>query len=406
MRFHYRAYQLDGKIIEGTMEAATPAEALAYLGSRGLKPVSLKIAGGIKEKTLGKVFKKSISVSDKIFLTKYLSLMLKVGTDLFKAIGILVEDFDKPAIKALLLEIRSNLEKGNPFYTTFAKYPKYFSPVFVNLIKAGEASGNLERVLGELSVSLEKENDLRHKIKSALIYPIILVFLSIAILILLISVVLPKIANVFMSGGIQPPLFSKIVFTVGIFVNQYIWFFLGILIILGAGGWYFFSNTLIGRKISHHFVAKLPVVSRVLEKMALQRFASTFSSLLRAGLPILDSLEITAQVTGFEELKSALIRISREGVAKGLLIGDAFRRETIFPRVVVNLIAISEKAGHIEDILMTLADFYEAEVESSVKVLVSFLEPVLLLGIGVIIGTIALSIIMPVYQLVGAVSQF
>ena len=388
------------------MEAATPAEVLAYLGSRGLKPISLKVSGGIGEKSFGKVFKKSISVSDKIFLTKYLSLMLRVGTDLFKAIGVLIEDFDKPAIKALLLEIRSNLEKGNPFYTTFLKYPKYFSPVFVNLIKAGEASGNLERVLGELSVSLEKENDLRHKIKSALIYPIILVLLSFVILLLLISVVLPKIANVFLSGGMEPPLFSKIVFTTGIFINQYIWFFLGGLIIFGVGNWYFFSNTLAGRKIFHHFISKLPVISQVLEKIALQRFASTFSSLLRAGLPILDSLEITAQVAGFEGLKDALIRISREGVAKGLTIGDAFRRETIFPRVVVNLIAISERAGHMEDILLTLADFYESEVESSVKTLVSFLEPILLLGIGVIIGTIALSIIMPVYQLVGAVSQF
>ncbi len=406
MRFRYTASQADNKITEGTIEAATPAEALAYLGSRGLKPISLKVSGGIGEKSFGKVFKKSISVSDKIFLTKYLSLMLRVGTDLFKAIGVLIEDFDKPAIKALLLEIRSNLEKGNPFYTTFLKYPKYFSPVFVNLIKAGEASGNLERVLGELSVSLEKENDLRHKIKSALIYPIILVVLSFVILILLISVVLPKIANVFLSGGMEPPLFSKIVFTTGIFINQYIWFFLGGLIIFGVGNWYFFSNTLAGRKIFHHFISKLPVISQVLEKIALQRFASTFSSLLRAGLPILDSLEITAQVAGFEGLKDALIRISREGVAKGLTIGDAFRRETIFPRVVVNLIAISERAGHMEDILLTLAAFYESEVESSVKTLVSFLEPILLLGIGVIIGTIALSIIMPVYQLVGAVSQF
>ncbi|MEK7144226.1 MAG: type II secretion system F family protein [Patescibacteria group bacterium] len=406
MRFRYTASQADDKITEGTIEAATPAEVLAYLGSRGLKPISLKVSGGIGEKSFGKVFKKSISVSDKIFLTKYLSLMLRVGTDLFKAIGVLIEDFDKPAIKALLLEIRSNLEKGNPFYMTFLKYPKYFSPVFVNLIKAGEASGNLERILGELSVSLEKENDLRHKVKSALIYPIILVLLSFVILILLISVVLPKIANVFLSGGMEPPLFSKIVFTTGIFINQYIWFFLGGLIIFGVGNWYFFSNTLAGRKIFHHFISKLPVISQVLEKIALQRFASTFSSLLRAGLPILDSLEITAQVAGFEGLKDALIRISREGVAKGLTIGDAFRRETIFPRVVVNLIAISERAGHMEDILLTLADFYESEVESSVKTLVSFLEPILLLGIGVIIGTIALSIIMPVYQLVGAVSQF
>jgi len=151
----------------------------------------------------------------------------------------------------------------------------------------------------------------------------------------------------------------------------------------------------------YRFAMKLPVIKNVLKQMALQRFASTLSSLLMAGLSILDSLEITAQTVGFEDLKNSLMRVSREGIAKGLTIGEAFRRETIFPRVVVNLMAISEKAGHIENILLALADFYEGEIETAVKTMVSFLEPVMLMAIGIIIGTIAVSIIVPIYQLVG-----
>ena len=147
------------------------------------------------------------------------------------------------------------------------------------------------------------------------------------------------------------------------------------------------------------FIDKIPVVKNVLKQLAFQRFASTLSSLLKAGLPILDALEITASTVGSEELKNSLVRISREGIAKGLTIGEAFRREAVFPRVIVNLMAISEKAGHIEDILNTLAGFYEAEAETSVKTMVTFLEPALLLIMGLVIGTIALAIILPIYQL-------
>jgi len=402
MRFHYIASRPNGKIIEGDFEGNGPAEVLEYLASQGLKPISIKVVKGVEE--LGKksfIFKKGITINDKVFLTKYLSLMLKVGTDLLKAIDILIADLENQTLKALLIEIRGNLEKGKPFYSTFLKYPKYFSPVFVNLIKAGEASGNLERVFEDLSASLEREQDLRRKIKAAFTYPVILLIASFAILILLISFVLPKIATVFTSANIKPPLFSKIVISVGLFINHYIWFFLIFLIILVISLWYLFTKTPSGKRILYQFALKLPIIKNVLKQIALQRFASTLSSLLKAGLPILDALEITSQTVGYGEMKDSLLRISREGITKGLTVGEAFRREAVFPRVVVNLMSISEKAGHIEDILSTLATFYEGEIETEIKTLVSFLEPVLLLGIGLVIGTIAISVIVPIYQLVG-----
>ena len=402
MRFHYIASQPTGKVIEGDFEASGPAEVLEYLANQGLRPISIKIVKGVEEVGRGLfIFRKGIRVADKVFLTKYLSLMLKVGTDLLKAIDILIVDLDNPEMKALLIEIRGALEKGRPFYSTFLKYPKYFSPVFVNLIKAGETSGNLEKVFEDLTVSLEKEQDLRRKIKSALTYPIILLIASFSVLILLVSFAVPKIATVFASASVKPPLFSRMVISTGLFISDYIWFFLIFLGILIVSLWYLFAKTASGKRILYQFALKLPVIKTVLKQIALQRFAATLSSLLRAGLPILDSLEITAQTVGFGELKDSLMRISREGVAKGLTIGEAFRREAVFPRVVVNLMAISEKAGHIEDILSTLANFYGGEIEAAIKTMVSFLEPALLVGIGIIIGTIAISIIVPIYQLVG-----
>ncbi len=403
MRFHYTAsQQSDGKIIEGDTDAASPSEVLQVLMSKGLRPISIKSVKSVMG-VGGKIFGQTVTVSDKVFLTRYLSLMLKSGTDLFSAINILINDFDKPALKALLIEIRTNLEKGNPFYTTFVNYPNYFSPVFINLIKAGEVSGNLSQVLDNLSVSLTKEQELRSKVTAALIYPVILLGMSFLMLLLLATFALPKIAGVFSGSGFTPPLFSRIVFAVGLTLNQYAIIVFPAIAIGVFGGWYFLLKTNSGKKTMSFIATKLPVINNVMERMALERFASTLSSLMKAGLPIITSLEITADAVGSEKIKASLQRISREGLAKGLTLGEAFRREAVFPLVVTNLIAISEKAGHIEDILQTLATFYESEVDASVKTMVSLIEPALLLMIGLLVGTIALSVIVPIYQLVGGV---
>jgi len=400
MKFHYIASDPTGRIIEDNYEALNSYDVLNFLAKKGLRPISIKIARNI-DINFKKFFGQKITIEDKIFLTKYLSLMLKAGTDLFKAITILIQDFEKPVLKALLIEIENTLEKGQPFYITFSKYPRYFSSVFVNLIKAGEVSGNLEEVFYNLSISLQKDQELYGRVRSAFIYPIILMSVSTLILLLLVSFALPKVADVFMKSGFEVPIFSKVVFTIGLFMNDYKLFIFPGLFILAVSLWYFFSKTIPGRQIVSRFINKTPLVNKVMKEMALQRFASTLSSLMKAGLPILDSLEITAESVGSEELRQALLRISREGVAKGLTIGEAFRKEPFFPMTITNLIAVSEKAGHTEDILNTLAEFYTTEIDGRVKNLVTFLEPILLLGIGIIIGTIALAVIVPVYQLVG-----
>ncbi|MBI3045987.1 MAG: type II secretion system F family protein [Candidatus Harrisonbacteria bacterium] len=401
MKFHYIASQADGRVTEGELEARGSAEVLQFLAGKGWRPVSIKV---LKAYDIGgtKVFGQTISISDKVFLSRYLALMLKAGTDLFRAIDILINDFDKPILKALLIEIKTNLEKGNPFYTTFAKYPKYFSVTFVNLIKAGEASGNLTEVLDNLSVSLGKEQELKNKVQGALIYPIILLVMSFLMLILLVTFALPKIANIFISSGIRPPIFSRIVFGVGLFLNANALIIFPLLAAVAVGGWYFI-NSYLGKKTLSFLSARLPVIKNVSKQLALQRFTSTLASLMKSGLPIIESLEITADAVGSEKMRDSLRRIAREGIAKGLTIGEAFRREPEFPLVVTNLIAVSERAGHIEEILKTLSLFYESEVDSALKVLVAFIEPILLLFIGVMIGTIAVSVIVPIYQLVGGI---
>jgi type IV pilus assembly protein PilC len=401
MKFHYVASNQNGALGEGNEDAASTGELLALLASRGLKPISIKQLKGSDAITYSSGFLgRKITVSDKIFLTKYLSIMLKVGIDLFQAINILLADFEKSTLRALLAEIRDNLERGQPFYATFAHYPQFFSPVFVNLVKAGEASGNLDTVFSELTDNLGKEKELRNKIRGALVYPLMLFAMSIGILLFLTTFALPKLANVFTGGGFEPPLFSRVVFGVGLFINDNIWIIIGVAILLGIAAW-IFGRSLTGKRFFSALALHTPVVKKVIYNLAIQRFATTFASLLRAGVPILEALRITADTVGHPGIKASILRIADEGVAKGLTLGEAFRKETIFPFVVTNLVAISEKAGHLDEILETLGKFYEAEIDSSIKSAVAFIEPVLLLFIGAVIGTIALAIIVPVYQLVG-----
>ena len=385
-------------IVEDQVTAKDIGEVLDLLTTHNLKPVSIKpVRRSVL--TAKSIFKGRITLTDQIFLSKYLSLMLKLGTNLLQAITILIEDFQKPVLRSFLFEVRSNLERGRPFYSTFSNYPNVFNKVYVNLIRAGEASGNLEKVFTHLTESLSKEKILRSQIRGALIYPALLMGTSVLILVFLVTFALPRIAGVFLESGFEPPVFSRVVFSVGLFFGS-IGVPLLILLVVGmVAAFFLYRLSPLFKKILFSVISELPVVRDVVKKIALQRFAATLTSLIKAGLPLTEALSITAGTVGHVELERALNRIANEGLAQGLTIGEAFKREPVFPRTVANLMAISEKAGHIEDVLGTLSDFYTSEIDSALKTMVSVLEPVLLLFIGFVIGGIALAIIVPIYQL-------
>jgi type II secretory pathway component PulF len=399
MLFHYVAADEAGKMTEGDYEADVLADVLRFLGGKELRPISVKPMNQVKVGFWAGIFGGDINTSDKVFLTKYLALMLRVGTDLLSAINILIMDFDKPAMRNFLLEVREDLSKGQPFYAAFARHPKDFSPTVINLVKAAETSGSLEKTFQDLSVSLERDAEIQSKIKSAMIYPIVLICIATAILTFLVTFALPKVANVFSQSGINPPWFSQIVFTVGLFIGANIFVILpGALIAVGVFMWVV-TKTEPGKKAFSRLLSSLPLVRTVYQELAIQRMASTISSLMRAGLPIVQTITIAAETVGMDSYRDALLRIANEGLSKGLTIGEAFRRETIFPKMVSNLVAISEQAGHLDEVLDTLAQFYESNIDANIKALVSLLEPAMLLVMGVMVGVIALSIIVPIYQL-------
>ncbi len=401
MRFKYSAFKNNGEAVEGDIDVKDKVEVLKFLESKGLKPISIKLINIKNTKIELGLFGQKITLSDKLFLTKYISLMLKAGMDIFKTVDILIADFDKPAMKAFLGEVRTGLEKGQQLHSVFEKYPVFFSKIFVNLIKAGESSGNLDGVFSDLNMTLTKENELRGKIKAALIYPCLLLGVAMIILIFLLTFALPKIAGVFTGSGFNPPLFSKVVFAIGLFLGNNIVLFIGGGMSLSLGIFFFLAKTVKGRNLWQKMLDNAPLIKKIRQEIALERFATTFSTLLRSGVPITDAIEMSADIVGSKAMERDLRKIAKEDLVKGLTIGEAFKASNSFPKTVSTLIAISEKTGHLDEILNTLAGFYDTEVDTSLKTLVSFLEPVLLMLIGGVVGTIALAIIVPIYQLVG-----
>ncbi len=397
MLYHYLASDKSGKIVEADFDADSLNQVLQYLSGRELRPVSVK---EIKETSAGRgMFFGKINVTDKVFITKYLALMLRVGTDLLSAINILIADFEKPSVRNFLLEVRDNLGRGQPFYKAFEVHKNIFSPTFINLVKAAEMSGNLQATFEDLSEDLLRQAELQSRIRSAIVYPIILLCAALTIVVFLVTFALPRIAKVFSDSGIQPPFFSRIVFGVGLFLGSNITILLPLLFAVVGAGLYVYFKTIIGKKIVNRILSKTPFIREIYVELAIQRLASTMGSLMKAGLPIIETINVAADTVGLPEFSDSLKRIANEGLAKGLTIGEAFKRETIFPKVVTNLIAISEKAGHLEEVLTTLSDFYAANIDSSIKSIVSFLEPALLLLMGAMVAVIALSIIVPIYQL-------
>lgn len=402
MLFHYIASDKDGRTIEDSGDFKDASAVLDFIKSQGWLPIKIRQAKTLVS-NLNKSISSPINLTDKIFLTKYLALMLKSGTDLFKAIDILMEDFKKPAMKSLLLEMRENLEKGMPFYTTFEKYDRIFSPVFTNLIRAGETSGNLDKIFKDLSDSLEKKRELRQKIRSALTYPVLLIFSSFAILFLLVTFAIPRVSSMFAESGIKLSSITAIIFGISNFFSNFgieiMVFF--IIIIIGGVAVLRFSKS--GRLFFNRIIYKIPIVRDILKKTAYQSFCVTFGSLMKAGLPILDNLKITSSAIAYDEMREALMRIADDGLSKGLTLGDAFRREMVFSQAIRTLIVVGEQSGHIDEIIGTLAEFYESEIDASVKSVVSLVEPIMLLFIGLIVGGIALAVVLPVYQFVGQV---
>lgn len=398
----YEAYNKENKIVQGEYEASSREEMMEYLTKRYLTPISVKsISEASKKKDILSidVFSK-VTTTDIVFLVRNLATTVKAGLSIVESLDILIKDTKNKLMKKILQSAQAMIKNGQSLSVAFDAYKNLFPPIFIGMIKAGEVSGQLEKTLSELGRYLSKEYSLKSKVKSALIYPIILLIASTVVVVLMLMFVLPKLTASFAASGVALPWITKVF----LFISSILtWSFIAD-IIVAVGIIYFFSyfrKTKIGKKFFFVIVSHTPVANELVKKVALVHFARTFGNLIGSGISAVESLAIASESINNNSYTNAINK-TIEDVKNGIPLSRSLSDfPELFPSLLISLITVGERTGSLEEILITFADFYEEEVDNQLKELTSILEPVLLLIMGLMIGSIAVSIILPIYQLVG-----
>jgi type II secretory pathway component PulF len=404
--YHYEAVDAKGNLSRGTYAAEEQRDVILYLEKKGLAPISMEsdIVGKKKGLSLSTGIFERVTTVDRIVLVRNLGVTLRAGLSILESIEILILDTAKQAMRTVLLKAKDGLSEGRPLSDILADFKKIFPPVFIGLLKAGESSGHLDAALEQLASQMTKEYQLNRKVKSALAYPMILMVTSVLVVTLLMVFILPRLTKTFQMSGVELPLITRIIVAVSDFMRANLIVNSAIL----AGTIVFvsrFKKTNSGRKFFTGIFLKLPAVKYLVKKVALVRLTRNLGTLIGSGINITEALQTAAETSGNIYYEEAVVAAIAQ-VKNGIPISESLKNTGggLFPNLLLNMINVGERSGTLEFVLKTFADFYDEEVDNSLKDLTSFLEPVLLLFMGLVIGLIAISILLPIYQLVGKFS--
>lgn len=396
-QFAYKALNAEKLIIEGTVSARNKQEVVQSLHKQGL---SLLVVREIEEHA---AVKGTVPLIDKITFCRYLSSMLSSGLSLSEGIEVLKQETHHPLMRRLLGDMLYSLEQGQQLSSVFERYPNIFEPFFLTLTKAGEVSGKLADVFKYLETELRSEYNLNSKIKGALLYPAVVFIAMVGIGILMFFFVLPQIGKVFLSLKLPLPVFTKLLFTFSIALSkQFIPLIVGGLVLII--GFIIALKKRIVRDVIFRLIRPVPLVRNLIKKVDLARFNRIFSTLLRSAVPITEALEIALSSLSWYEYRRLGATFPEE-IKKGKSLSSVIRGQAVFPSLMVQLVAAGEKTGSLDTALADLATFYEQEVEEELKNLTQILEPVLMLVVGITVGVMILSIIAPIYSVVGSFQQ-
>jgi len=339
-----------------------------------------------------------VPVTAKIFLLQNLSVMIKAGLPLADSLRTLNQQTKNKKLKKILEEIENNIRQGKSFGESLEKYQDDFGEMFINMVKAGEASGQLEGVLKELYLQQKKDHALKAKVKGAMIYPAIILTAMVGIGIFVIVFVLPNLTGMFKEMGVQLPLFTRILIWVSDF-TQANGIVLAIVILVLVASLFKFFRTVKGKSVMSWLILKLPVISPIAKKISLAKIARSLSSLIKTDIDIVNTLNITAHVVGNRLYREALLS-SAEQVKKGAKLEVIFKTfPNLFPPIITQMVAVGEETGALDEILEKIAEFYEEDVTQTMESLPTIIEPILMLVIGGAVAGIALAIMAPIYSL-------
>lgn len=396
-KFRYQAVDDYGNYFKGVLEAPTFQSATEELKGKGLWILECFDQGKsilYQEISFGGP---KVKTEHFTIFCRQLSTLYKSGVNMVESVKILSEQTESKVFKKILKEVAEDMQGGTQLSVATASFPTIFTTVFVNMIRAGEVSGNLDEMLDRLAVFYEKEYYTREKVKSAMIYPMIMGVVTVAVVTLMMTFVIPKYVANFNAMGIELPLPTRIVVKLSDLFKAY-WYVLPVIMITPTLLINMVKKTKKGNYYWDYVRLKVPVFGKLAHKQSIARFSRTFSSLYAAAIPMLQAMSIVSSVVG-NEVIGKLILESREGLRSGQSIAEPFKKSWLFPPMVVQMLAIGEKTGSIDSMLEKVADFYEAEVDTMADRLKSLLEPLMILMLSGIVGGIVLAVMLPTFKM-------
>jgi type IV pilus assembly protein PilC len=395
--FTYKARNRQGEILEDRMDGADTMAVASQLRQQGLLVIDVK-EQGVAQKDILEPFKK-VKLGDLVVFSRQFATMINAGLPIVRSLYVLSEQTENQKLKEVIVAVRKDVEAGLALSEALEKHPKVFSKLYVEMVRAGEIGGILDGVLLRVADQLEGDQELRRKVKSAMTYPTVVLILAILAASFMLIFIVPVFATMFEDLGGTLPLPTRIAMGLSGILTSIFGVFLYAGMIAGVFGFLRWKNTENGRRIWGRLSLRIPFkIGDVIHKVALARFARTFGTLSAAGVPILQAMEITATSSGNWVVENALLK-TRDAIREGIPIYKPLEDEPVFPLMVTRMIAVGEETGDIDGMLSKIADFYESEVDATVKALTSIIEPLMIVVVGGIVGGIIIAMYLPMFKI-------
>ncbi|WIB70632.1 type II secretion system F family protein [Curtobacterium sp. MCBD17_026] len=406
LAFDYRGRDGAGKLVKGRLDAASEGAVVQRLRGMGVSPIAIteaKAGTGLQTEIKIPGFEKGVGLKDLAIMSRQASTMLTSGLSLLRTLTILSDQTENKKLKDILGKVRDDVERGVSFSDAVAKYPVDFPPIMINMIRAGETGGFLDQAMDSIATNFEKEHKLRSTIKSAMTYPVVVLCMSLAAVVIMLIFIVPIFQDMFSSLGGTLPLPTQILVSLS-HAMRYVAIPLAIVVVLAWLWWRANKNTERVRAFIDPITLKLPVFGPLQKKIVIARFARNFSNMIGAGVPILQALRIVGEVSNNFVVKRALDNVA-EAVRKGESIAVPLAAQPVFPAMVTQMVAVGEDAGSLEIMLEKIAVFYDAEVEATTDALTSLIEPLLIAFLGVVVGGMIIALYMPIFQITNVVQN-
>ena len=400
--FSYKVKNLNGELVTGYLELNTEEEVIKELKSKDYFIIDISKPSTLEKdlslKTSFNLFNRITTVELTVF-TRQFSILINSGMSLIEALGVLIEQTVNKKLKAILIDVRNNIESGLSLSEALQKHKNVFSKLYISMINAGETAGVLDKTLNDLALFLEKENEIQSKIRNKTAYPKFVMAFALVVVLILVIFIIPIFQNTYESLGAQLPLLTRIVINFGKALKT-IWFYIGAIIVFFGGRYLIrkLNDTPRGKYFFDNLKMRLPKFGELIRKIALSRFARTLGILLSAGIPILRSLEIVRGVSNNIIIDNAISEV-KDSIRQGENIAIPLSRYNIFPPMFIQMVNVGEKSGTLDSMLNKVADFYDGEISSSIDILMTVLEPLMLLLVAGIIAIVVIAMYLPMFRI-------